>query len=369
MPPWVPTAWPCQRQRPWPSGHSPCHPERPTSPKAQMPPLSCSPPPASGGHGAAGGGISPSHAQRPPHSSPEGSGWPHLSGERSLPTQPLSCPYTHGWEGVHRSPAGVPAPRSKQEERDKVGSTGAITAAPAQIWAGGHRAGGCLGSGVMAGAPVRPGSGGSRSPCQGPGVDGDSKKIPAKRGSRCGGVASRAAPPPLGSALNGGGGTAEGGPPVQRPRMHPPRQPRAGGPSGLGLVNPRSRSHAGRPPPSALSPGSTEDRQPPAGHPSTTRPAPSLPWAVDPAAAHSTQKQRGRRLTTAAAPRDARTTSREKRGEEALGRQAHQGCPAAAFSHTPAPGRPWKPARTDCPRRAAGRSRSPQGPSQVRSPG
>lgn len=76
------------------------------SPKAQMPPLSCSPPPASGGHGAAGGGISPSHAQRPPHSSPEGSGRPHLSGERSLPTQPLSCPYTHGWGGSSLSSWG-----------------------------------------------------------------------------------------------------------------------------------------------------------------------------------------------------------------------------------------------------------------------
>ena len=107
---------------------------------------------------------------------------------------------------VHHSPAGVPAPRSKQEERDKVGGTGAITAAPAQIWAGGHREGlpGLRSDGGSCearvwGLPLTP---------AGPSGRRDSKKIPAKLGSRCGGVASRVAPLPLGSALNGGGGGA-----------------------------------------------------------------------------------------------------------------------------------------------------------------
>lgn len=58
VPPWVPTAWPCRRQRPWPSGHSPHHPEHPEALEAQMPTVPCSPPPTSRGHGAAGGGVS-----------------------------------------------------------------------------------------------------------------------------------------------------------------------------------------------------------------------------------------------------------------------------------------------------------------------
>ena len=53
---------------------------------------------------------------------------------------------------------------------------------------------GCRGSGVTAEAPVRPGSGSSCSPLQGPRGRWDSKKIPAKCGSRCGGAAGRAAP-------------------------------------------------------------------------------------------------------------------------------------------------------------------------------
>lgn len=180
MPPWVPTAWPCQRQRPWPGGHSPFHPERPTSLRAQMPPLSCSPPPASGGHGAAGGGISLSHAQRPPHSSPEGSGRPHLSGERSLLTQPLSCPYTHGWGGCIALQLGAQHPDPSRRSGTRWAAQ--RSSLRPQLRSGlGDTGTGCLGSGVMAGA-VRPGSGGSRSPRQGLVVEGTPRRFQQVRG-------------------------------------------------------------------------------------------------------------------------------------------------------------------------------------------
>lgn len=158
--------------------------------------------------------------------------------------------------------------------------------------------------------------------------------------------------------------------------MNPPHQPRArqlttGSPSGSG------HTQGGPPPlphPPPLSPGPTEDpaatSRPPWDHPpcSLTAPTPG-PWSR---LLLTLPRNKGTRLTTAAAPRDARTTSGEKRGEEAPGRQALQGCPQP-LSHTPLQEPLGKPDRTDQPaaRRAEAPwgSRSQQGPSRVHSPG
>ncbi|CAI9152701.1 unnamed protein product [Rangifer tarandus platyrhynchus] len=283
VPPWVPTAWPCQCQRPWPGGHSPCHPEcpRPRGPRCPLCPAHLLPRPEATVLLA---GASPSHT-------PSSLRIPRLKAQAGPTFQgnalssPNPSPAPTPTDGVvHRSPAGVPAPRSKQEEQDKVGG-------PSSDLGWGTQGGGCLGSGVMAGAPVRPGFGGSRSPRQCPGVDG-TPRFQRSVGSRCGGVASRAAPPPLGSALNGGRGRG------RRGSAHPetsdaPRSPAQGRrPLGAWAGERRelvTRRAAPTPaPPSGSESGAqrTGSRQPATFRPPDLLPRCSDARAVEPAAAH-----------------------------------------------------------------------------------
>lgn len=170
-----------------------------------MPAVSCSPPPASRGHGAAGGGVSRSHAQRPPHSLPEGSGWPHLSRERSLPTHPLSCSYTHrsiGGGGVALHPSWGPSTQIRALGAGQGGQPRGPRCGPSsdlgwhpkwdtepRDW--GHRQG-LPGLGSQGGSPCEARVWGLLLTPQGPGARWDSKKIQQSVG---GGALARPAEP------------------------------------------------------------------------------------------------------------------------------------------------------------------------------
>ena len=134
--------------------------------RPRRPPLSYSPPPASTVLLA---GRLPLKRQQPPHSSPEGSGRPHLSGQHSLPTHSLSCPYTHRPGGRR---GGCLAPQLGSQHPDQNKRSGSRWAAQGpslwpQLRSGlaprtGHRAQG--GWGHRQGLPGLGSHG--RSPCE-----------------------------------------------------------------------------------------------------------------------------------------------------------------------------------------------------------
>lgn len=173
--------------------------------RPRRPPLSCSPPPAFQGHGAAGGGVSHSNASSLSIPRLKAQAGPTFQGNALSPPTPSPAPTpTDRGRGGCLDPSWGPSTQIRVRGAGQGGQPRGHCCSPSSDlgWhpeqdieprGAGDTGRGCLGSGVTTEAPVRPGSRGSCSPRQGPRGRWDSKKIPAKRGSRCGGAAGRAA--------------------------------------------------------------------------------------------------------------------------------------------------------------------------------